>query len=253
MITMLRSGFLFIGVLLTLFFVIGCHTPLAVKQMQAKNPWAKNVAKTPVEIFDIWSTSAQTTADGRTLRGMAGRIYFYDSQAKGQTVKVDGDLTVFVFDGSETDPAHAKPLKVFRFTADTLQQHYSHQKPLGHGYNVFLPMDEIGGEERPLCIMVRFDDRLNEMLVMAQPSNTILAGRKPQPPTESTIREFLESRSLLAEANRSLTAQYDSAIQQAGYITEEKSAAPEKSRVSTISLNSEMTRRLLESAQTSER
>ena len=79
-----------------------------------------------------------------------------------------------------------------------------------------------------------------------EPSYTILAGRKPQTPTEPTIREFLESQSLHAEANQNITTQFDSAIQQVAYITENKPAEPVKPNVSTISLNSEMTRRLIE-------
>jgi len=236
----------FLGASFLLLFVSGCHTPLAVKQIQAKNPLAKNAAKTPVEIVDVWNSYAQTTPEGKIVRGMAGRVHFYDSQKKSQAVKVDGDLTVYVFDGNETDPALTKPLKIFQFKADTLEQYYAHQKPLGHGYNFFLPMDEIGGVEKPLCIITRFDNGLNAEFVMAEPVNVILAGRRPQPPTDPTIREFLDSRSLFADADKNITAQYDSVVQQAGYITITSSSEPEKSRVMTIPLNNDMTRRLQE-------
>ena len=236
--------------LLPLLFLFGCQTPMPVKQVLAKNPFAKNSAKTPVEIVDVWNSYAQITPDGKTMRGMAGRIHFYDHQKKSQAVKVDGDLSIYVFDGRETDPAHSKPLKVFQFKSDSLGEHYSYQKPLGHGYNFFLPMDEIGGEEKPLCIMVRFDDNLNETLVMAQPVNTILAGRKPQTPTDPTIREFLESRSLIAEANQNISSHFDPAIQQVGHVVEKQESVPEKSKVSTIHLNSDMTRRLTEAKET---
>jgi len=237
-----------IGVLLPLLFMFGCHTPLAVKQMQASNPLAKNSAKTPVEIVDVWNTCAQTSADGKIIRGMAGRIHFYDNSRKSQSVKVDGDLTVYVFDGNETDPAHTMPLKVFQFKADTLDQYYSRQKPLGHSYNFFLPMDEIGGEEKSLCLMVRFDNKLDDSFIPPKPTNIMLAGRKPQTPTEPSTREFLESRSILAEANQSITTAFDSsAVQQVAYITEKQNNEPANSNVSTIPLNSSMTRRLSKS------
>ena len=242
-----QSVLVSVNVLLFVLFASGCHAPLPMKQMQAKNPWAKNAPKTPVQIVDTWSSYAQTTADGTVMRGVAGRIHFYGNQRDNQPVKVDGNLTVYVFDGNEKDPAHTKPLKIFQFKADTLEKYYSHQKPLGHGYNVFLPIDEIGGEEKPLSILTRFDDRLEEGIYVMTPSvNTLLAGRKPQMPTEPTIREFLESRSLFAEANQSIVAQYDASIQQVGYVTETKDVEPENPRVSTIPLNSDMTRRLLE-------
>ncbi|MDR1962661.1 MAG: hypothetical protein LBQ50_02660, partial [Planctomycetaceae bacterium] len=149
--------------------VFGCQSNLALKRMQAKNPLAKNSAKTPTKMVDMWNTYAQTTTDGKVVRGIAGRIHFYNDQKKKQSVKVDGDLTVFVFDGNEKDPAHAKPLKVYQFKSETLDKHYAFKKPLGHGYDFFLPFDEIGGEEKNLCVMTRFDDRLEKILVLSQP------------------------------------------------------------------------------------
>ena len=241
-----QSVSLSLCLLLSSLFMFGCQSPLTVKQMQAKNPLAKNAAKTPVEIVDAWNSYAQTTPEGTIIRGMAGRVHFYDQQKKGQAVKVDGDLTVFVFDGSETGPLHAKPIKVFQFKADTLEQHYSHQKPLGHGYNFFLPMDEIGGDEQSLCIITRFDNNLDDMLLLAQPVNAILPGRKPQLPTEPTILEFLDSRPLLADVTHSTAAQHDSTIQQAGYVTETAGSQPEQSRVISIPVNNDMSRRLTE-------
>jgi len=240
-----------LGILLSFLFV-GCNAPLAVKQIQAKNPLAKNSAKTPIEIVDVWSSRAHTTSDGKVLRGMAGRIHFYDNPKKKQAVKVDGDLTVYVFDGNETDPAHAKPLKIFRFKAETLQQYYSRKKPLGHGYDFFLPMDEVGGEEQSLSIIVRFDNTLEEMFVTTQrPVNAVLAGRKSQPPPDPTIRDYLDSHSLHADTNRKMMATYDSAeVRQVTHVVE-KDAEPEKSKVSTIPLTGNITRRLIESGKES--
>ena len=242
-----QSVQVFIGVLVFLLCASGCHTPLAVKQMQAKNFFARNAPKTPAKVVDIWQSYAQNVPDGTIMRGMAGRVHFYDNHKEEQAVKVDGYLTVYVFDGNETDPAHTKPLSIFEFKAKALDQHYSYQKPIGHGYDFFLPMDEIGGLEKPLCIIVRFDNHLDEMFVMSKPVNTVLAGRRAELPVEPTIREFLDSQSLLAETNRSITAAHNaSAIQQAAYITETPTAESERPRVSTttIPLNSSISRRL---------
>ena len=233
-----------IGALLCLFFVFGCQTPLPVKQIQAKNPLARNAPKTPVKMVDVWNSYAQAAPDGTIMRGMAGRVHFYDDHKEDRAVKVEGDLTVYVFDGNETDPAHTKPLKIFQFKADTLEKHYSHQKPFGHSYNFFLPMDEIGGVEKPLSIIVRFDNHLDKVFVMSQPVNTILAGRRPEQPTEPT-REFWDSQALLANAHQNMTTANNSfVIQQVGYTTETTQVEPEKLRVSTIPLNNDMTRRL---------
>ena len=238
---------LFASVVLFALLTVGCHTPQAVKQIQAKNPWAKNAAKTPTKIVDAWNSYAQTMPEGKVMRGLAGQVHFFDDPRNDRTVKVDGDLTVYVFDGNEKDPAHTKPLKIYQFKSKTLDEHHVHKKPWGHGYNFFLPIDEIGGEEKPLCVVVRFDDKLNgKFFVKDEPVNTLLAGRKPTPPTEPSIREFLESRSLLAEANRSITAtQHPFDIQQVAFTSEENES--KKQGVSTISLTGSMTRRLMES------
>ena len=239
-----------VSVLAILICIAGCHTPLSIKQMQAKNPIAKNAPKTPNKMVDAWQSYAQTTADGKIMRGIAGRVYFYEDHKEEQAVKVDGDLTVYIFDGKETDPTYTKPEKVFQFKADTLPKHYSHQKPFGHGYNFFLPMDEIGGEEKSLSIIVRFDNRLDDMFVLSKPVNTVLAGRKPQQQAKPTIREFLDSQSLLAETNRSITAALNaSSIQQTSYIAEKTEVEQERSKVSTIPLNGDMARRLYSSVQ----
>lgn len=247
-ITMPQSAQVSIGVLLCLLFVAGCHTPLAIKQMQAKNSLARNAPKTPVKMVDVWNSYAQARPDGTIMRGMAGRVHFYDNHRGDRAVKVDGDVTVIIFDGNETDPAYTRPLKVFQFRADTLDQHHSHQQPFGHGYNFFLPMDEIGGIEKPISIIVRFDNHLDDKFIITQqPVNTVLAGRRAEHPTDPSIREFLDSRSLLAETNRSITTAHNaSAIQQVAHITETTATVePERPRSSTIiPLNRGMTRRL---------
>jgi hypothetical protein len=239
--------FLFFCILLSVGAVlVGCQTPLAVMRLEAKNPFAKNAAKTPTHLVDVWNSYAQVSADGKTVRGLAGRIHFYDNNKKKQAVKVEGNLSVFVFDSKETDPAHAKPLKVFEFPVEVLnEKHYTYKKPFGHGYNFFLPFDEIGGAEQTLCIMTRFDDKLENALVLAKPVNTILAGTKSETPKNPTVQEFLASRSILAEANQTIAEQngQDGGIQQVGYIEPTKKQ-PELRNISTIRLNDTMAKRL---------
>ncbi|MDR2440580.1 MAG: hypothetical protein LBE12_14555 [Planctomycetaceae bacterium] len=247
---MVISSSKIINFLLTIFifvFVFGCQSNLALKRMQAKNPLAKNSAKTPTKMVDVWNTYAQTTPEGKILRGIAGRIHFYNDHKKKQAVKIDGDLTVFIFNGNEKDPAHAKPLKIYQFKSETLDKHYSFKKPLGHGYDFFLPFDEIGGEEKNLCVMTRFDDRLEHVLVLSHPVVTVLKGTKREPPAaENAVQEFLANNSILMKANRELAEQtIPSNIKQVGFEQEQPAEKIERP-VSTIILNDSMTRRLVQ-------
>jgi hypothetical protein len=248
-----RINFLF--AVLIFATVVGCQSNLTLKRMQAKNPLAKNSVKTPTKMVDVWNTYAQTTPEGKVFRGIAGRIHFYNDYKKKQAVKVDGNLTVFIFDGNEKNPAHAKPLKVYQFRSETLNKHYAFKKPLGHGYDFFLPFDEIGGEEKNLCVMTRFDDRLEQALVLSHPVVTVLKGTKHEvPAAENAVQEFLANNSILMKANRELAEQaIPSNIRQVGFEHEQSGVkteqqTPEKPErpVSTIVLNDSMTRRLVQ-------
>lgn len=221
---------------LTFVFLLlcaGCQT-LTYKQMQAKNPIAKNSAKSPVKMVDVWSSYAQTTPDGKALRGIAGRIHFYNDSKKKKSVKVDGDVTVFVFDAEQTDPAHSKPLRVYQFRSETLDKHYVFKKPLGHGYDFFLPFDELGGEEKRLCVMTRFDDGLEDNLVLTQPVNTILEGKKREMP-ENPVQQFLTEHNILKKANEELMEREKAkSIRQVNY---EKEKEEPVRNITTIPLN----------------
>lgn len=243
------------------FTTTACQSNLAMKRVAAKNPLSKNSVKTPTQMVDVWKTYAQTTPEGKAMRGIAGRVHFYGDSKKKRTVKVDGDLTVFVFDGEEKDPAHAKPLCVYQFKSETLQKHYSFKKPLGHGYDFFLAIDELDGEEKTLCVMTRFDDILEGSLVLSAPVHTILKGTQREAAPETPVREFLAQRTALRQVGMEPGAEHESAaassdsgkIEQAAFLnapSENKVGKPDAARqrnVATISLNDHLTRRLSQS------
>jgi hypothetical protein len=214
--------------IVTCVLLTGCQSNHTYKKMQAKNPLAKNSPKSPTKMVDVWNTYAQTMSDGPPMRGIAGRVHFYSDAKKKQAVKVDGSMTVFVFDGDQKDPAHAKPLKVYQFKPETLSKHYSYKKPLGHGYDFFLPFDSIDGVERPLCVIARFDDTLDGTLVLSPPVNVLLKGSRSEP-----IKDVMLQASTPPEE-----------IKQVSHTEPSK---PEMTRnVSTIALNDHLTRRLVQ-------
>ncbi|MGL4942101.1 MAG: hypothetical protein ACRC46_02790 [Thermoguttaceae bacterium] len=182
------------------------------------NPFAfSKKVKSPARMVDVWNTYAQTDPEGGPpLRGLAGRIVFYPempakSKKPPQAIQVSGTVTVFIFDGLEEDPQHAKPLKQFIFKPETLPFHYAHKEPIGHGYDFFLPIDEHGGPEKTLSVIVRFDDRTQEgKLVVTQPVATILEGSttgriQPQPTAYRDILPPNFAQASHRETNSSIT------------------------------------------------
>ncbi|MDR3109856.1 MAG: hypothetical protein LBU65_09255 [Planctomycetaceae bacterium] len=177
--------------LILLTTVAGCANHSISKSIKMpSNPLTKNKAKTPQRMVDVWNTFAQTDpAGGKPIRGLAGRVMFFADEKNKKPVKVDGRMTVFVFDSKVTDPAHSKPLKQYVFPTATLEKHYSHKEPFGHCYDFFLPFDEVGGDEKTLCVMARFDDKIKGEFVMSQPVTTVLQGASPENATQKMIAE----------------------------------------------------------------
>ncbi len=244
------ARFVFPAFCLLCCLAIGCSSNMTYKRLAAKNPMARNAPKVPAKMVDVWKNYAETSSDGTSMRGVGGRIHFYDASDSKKSIKVDGELTVFVFDGGEKDPTRAKPLRQYKFPADTLESHYSFKKPLGHGYDFFLPFDELGGEEKNLCIMTRFDDRLENALVMARPMNTILPGTKPASGPENQLQEFLADNNILKAANEKLSIEAGvpngDEIRQVAF--EQAKVEPhdrnQDRAVTTIALNDNLTRKL---------
>lgn len=166
-----------IACILLLVLAMGCTTESVPKLPQPSNPFTKNKPKSPARMVDMWNTYAQTNPNGgKPLRGLGGRIQFFQDGNK-DPVKVDGRISIFVFDGEEKDPRHAKPLLQYVVPAETLDAHYNKKEPLGgHGYDFFLALDEADGEERTLCVMARFDDAIKGEWIISKPVITVLQG-----------------------------------------------------------------------------
>ena len=161
---------------LALLLLSGCTIDSIPKFQAPSNPFTKNTPKSPTRMVDVWNTYAQTDPNGgKPIRGIGGRIVFYQEGGQ-EPVKVDGRMIVYLFDGDEQDPQHAKPLKKYVVPAETLQTHYSKKEPLGHGYDFYLPLDAVGGPERTLCILARFEDAVKGQLVLSRPVVTVLQG-----------------------------------------------------------------------------
>jgi hypothetical protein len=132
--------------------------------------------KVPTKIVDIWTDTILHQTGQRGVRGFGGRIMFYGTDEK-KTIKVDGKLTVYVFDAVEQDTGLAIPEKKFVFPANRWHDHYSHSK-LGHSYSVWLPWDEVGGMKRDLVLISRFE-AVGAGTVMSDPVRQTLPGIIP--------------------------------------------------------------------------
>jgi hypothetical protein len=149
-------------------------------------PWMEAKPELPDRILSVWADTILHQAGRPGVRGFGGRLYFY-KEGSADPVKVAGSMRVYVFDGESTDPQRAAPLKVFVIRSEDLDSHHS-KTSLGHSYNVWVPWDVVGGPNRVLSLIVRFDGT-NGGTVLGEPSTELLPGLASGLPQVSPVQQ----------------------------------------------------------------
>ena len=142
-------------------------------------PWGAGQDGTldkPVKVAAVWTETVMCTSGQPAIRGFGGRLMFYE-KAGAAPAKVAGSLVIYAFDETERRPGDNKPTKKYVFTAEQLDKHYS-KSELGDSYSVWLPWDEVGGDQREISLIVNFKPELGGM-VSSDQSRHILPGKAP--------------------------------------------------------------------------
>lgn len=131
----------------------------------------------PHRMAAIWKETAMPARSGRTAtRGFGGRFYFYN--AGNDPVRVDGELLVYAFDDTQSDPDQPGrvPDRKYVFRAAELQQHYSCSE-IGPSYSFWIPWDAVGGPTCTVTLLPVFKP-VDGAVVQAGQSITVLPGKK---------------------------------------------------------------------------
>jgi len=138
--------------------------------------WSKSEDEpaNPTNIVEVWTDDVLHRQGQVSKRGFGGRIMFHNQEGDAP-IRVDGRLTVFVFDDRCEDPLHDPPMGKYVFPAETLSLHYS-KTDLGHSYSFWVPIDDVGGVERKLTIRSRFESKLGGV-ILGDPTTHMLPGR----------------------------------------------------------------------------
>ncbi|MHB8897261.1 MAG: hypothetical protein ACYC6Y_00790 [Thermoguttaceae bacterium] len=180
-------------------------------------------------VVDVWTDDVLHQTGQVSKRGFGGRLMFYNRQSESP-IKVEGSLTVYLFDDHCEDPLREEPLHKFVFPADTLEKHYS-KSELGHSYSFWLPVDDVGGVERRLTMIARFQPKVGGR-IMGQPSTHVLPGR-PADENASPLVQRFQARQYEKKA--------DGQIQQVAYVESVSGVppapAPQQAALNTTTIN----------------
>ena len=130
--------------------------------------------ETPEKVIAIWTDATYQLPGKPPTRGFGGRVYFYN--AKGEVIPVNGQLVVYAFDDSDPHAGADQPSRKYAFTAEQLTRYYSNSE-LGASYNIWIPWDSVGGDEKQIALFPVFIDDSGKM-VRGSFANNRLPGKR---------------------------------------------------------------------------
>jgi hypothetical protein len=160
---MIRKHQLFIG--LTIGLLLSAFTGCASQKFNTGKPlsWLSKEPQfeTPEKVIAIWTDATYQLPGEPPTRGFGGRVYFYN--AKGEVIPVNGDLMVYAYDDNDPNATTDRPSRKYAFTADQLTRYYG-ESDLGASYNIWIPWDQVGGEEKQVALFPVFIDKSGRMV-----------------------------------------------------------------------------------------
>ena len=97
-------------------------------------------------------------------------------------------------------PNNARPDRKYAFTPQQLPLHYSKSK-IGHSYSVWLPWDEVGGVQKEITLIVRFQPKEGAVAI-SDPCRQLLPGRVAAGPAQCAGAPATSRRGLPLGASR---------------------------------------------------
>jgi len=162
--------------LLSLAVCLGMASGCSTWDLKKASFWPLGGDKpgTPDKIVAIWTDTVLYKSNQTPGRGFGGRLMFYQGKNE-QPIKVDGSIVVYAFDETNRAPGNSRPDRKYVFTPDQIPSHYSKSK-IGHSYSLWLPWDEVGGPQKEITLVVRFEPKGEAGVVMGEPSRQLLPG-----------------------------------------------------------------------------
>ncbi|NLE39735.1 MAG: hypothetical protein GX621_17085 [Pirellulaceae bacterium] len=127
----------------------------------------------PTELAAVWTNAVLEREGSRSTRGFGGVLTFYGNDQK-RSVRVDGALTVYAYEDSG-DRENPIPDRKYVFTAEQLAKHYDAKQAHGPSYHIWIPWDEVGGPQRDIDLIVRFDP-VEGQSVLGKSTRAVLPG-----------------------------------------------------------------------------
>ncbi|MCA9237309.1 MAG: hypothetical protein KDA44_17665 [Planctomycetales bacterium] len=132
----------------------------------------------PRRLVATWVDTTMHTPGEKPLRGFGGRLVFFGPEGQ-ESVRVDGELVVYAFDETNRAPHETQPTRRYIFPVDQFVLHESPSR-FGPSYSVWLPWDAIGGDQKKISLIARFEPQGGAMIVGEQTAHLLPGIVRPE-------------------------------------------------------------------------
>ncbi len=121
---------------------------------------------TPHRMVATWTDTTLSTAGKSPMRGFGGKLMFFDKTSE-DPVRVEGNLVVYAYDETDRPDHETQPTRRFIFPMEEFVLHES-KSTLGPAYSFWLPWDEIGGQQRHISLIAKFEPKKGSVVIGEQ-------------------------------------------------------------------------------------
>lgn len=191
----------------------------------------------PMRIVSTWTDTVLHKKGQKPVRGFGGRLVFF-GRATDEPVRVAGQLVVYAFDETQREMHDTRPTRKYVFPAEQFVRHESPSK-MGPSYSVWLPWDEVGGEQKNISLIARFETHDGPLVIGEQtrhllPGTSIANGK----PSGGRPTNYLQAASQIRQGQlpQSNTATPGQIRLASAAIATEKQPATAKKRMTTSTI-----------------
>jgi len=127
----------------------------------------------PTRVVSTWTDTILHQKGEKSQRGFGGRLSFF-ARESDEPVRVEGQLVVYAFDEANRAAHESHPTRRYVFPVEQFARHESDSQ-LGPSYSVWLPWGAVGGKQKNISLIVRFEPSEGPIL-MGEQTNHLLPG-----------------------------------------------------------------------------
>lgn len=138
----------------------------------------------PERMVATWTDTTLSTVGQSPKRGFGGKLMFF-KRGSEDPVRVEGNLVVYAFDETDRPDHETHPTRKYIFPVEEFVRHES-DSTLGPAYSFWLPWDEIGGQQRHISLIAKFEPK-DGAVVIGEQTRHLLPGLTNDPNADKPL------------------------------------------------------------------